>query len=520
MSNSLTKYDVVAYPGYSHPQTLPDRLAVIGILSGLKPQRVDQCRLLELGCGDGTNLGPMASTLPKSEFLGLDLAAKPIARGQQMIREAGLTNIQLLQADLAEFKGWGEKFDYIIAHGLYSWVPAGIRQRLLEICRDCLAPQGVAFVSYNSFPGAHLRKLVREMMLFHVRALESPPERVQQAQALLKFLADAQDDLGESRRWLKAELESVLDHEKGHLYHDELAEVNEPFYFTQFAAQAAAHGLQYLAEADYFEMFEHGLNEATREILKQLGPNRLLREQYLDFLKCRRFRQTLLCHQDLVLQDQPDPYTVTGFYISSLAKCDGAHPDLHPGKKETFKSPLGRRCQTDYPLGKAAMAVLSANELAPTHFEQLLQQAEELLKRAGIFLNSDDQPREKLPAFLLELYRAGVVDFRTHLPAMALTVSDRPAVSPLVRWQIQHGDFVTSQLHISMNIEDPVGRRMVSSLDGTLTPDALAEKLWKWSKGNESLRMPGGDEAASRREFEVHLRKNLEQLARIGLLVS
>ena len=170
---------------------------------------------------------------------------------------------------------WG-KFDYIIAHGVYSWVPAEVREQVLAICRKSLGPQGIAFVSYNAFPGCHLRKMVREMMLFHVRGFKSVDERVQQAQELVRFLAAGQETREESRRWMKADLDQVLGHDEGHLYHDELAEINEPLYFTQFIERASAHGLQDLAEADYFEMFDYGFKEAVRQTLRGLDRNRIL----------------------------------------------------------------------------------------------------------------------------------------------------------------------------------------------------------------------------------------------------
>jgi SAM-dependent methyltransferase len=316
MPTEPTSYDVVAYPSCTHAQTHPDRMAVIGTLLGLSPAGVQRCRVLELGCGNGNNLVPMASGFPESEFVGIDLAAQPIIWGQGMIRELGLANVRLVQGDLMEIgKDWG-RFDYIIAHGLYSWVPEAVRERLLALCRECLAPQGIAFVSYNAFPGGHLNQMVREMMLFHVRGFKAPEERVAQAQALVRFLSEALDTSDEYRLWLKAELKLILGHEEGHLYHDELAEINQPVYFTQFVEKAGAHGLQYLAEADYFELFDYGFKESARQIVERLGSNRILREQYLDFLKCRRFRQTLLCHAGLTLNPQPPPAAVTRFYVS------------------------------------------------------------------------------------------------------------------------------------------------------------------------------------------------------------
>lgn len=513
-----TRYDVVPYPSYTHPQTHPDRLAVMGSLFGLEPRPIDHCRVLELGCGDGGNLAPMASTLPESEFLGLDLAAQPIARGQQMIREAGLTNIRLIQTNLSEFENGNEKFDYIIAHGIFSWVPPEARERLLALCRNSLAPHGIAFISYSAFPGAHLRNMIREMMLFHVRGVESPPDRVQQAMALAQFLANAQNGQDQYRLWMKDEFKSVLDHQDGHLYHDELADINQPFYFTEFVEKAAAHNLQYLAEADYFEMFGYGFNDSTRDVLKQLASNRILREQYLDFLKCRRFRQTLLSHREAPVQADPLPGKIAQFFISSPARRVATENDLRPGVTIEFKTPKGAKCATDYPMGKAALAALAADEYI--RFDDLQIRAEKILRDAQITTEPEAGQPHKLAGFFLSLYGAGVVEFRTRLPAMVRTAGERPVVSPLARWQVQHCDFATSQLHVAVKIEDEIGRCLLSSLDGTVDRPALREKLWHLLKAKNALVIPDGDESAVRRKVENDLDENLEKLAQLGLLVS
>ena len=520
MQPKPSSYDVVAYPGYTHPQTHPDRLAVIGTLFDLDPAPVTQCRVLELGCGNGSNIVPMAFGLPGSEFVGIDLAAHPIARGRCMISDLGMTNVQLIHGSVTEFDADHGKYDYIIAHGLFSWVPVEVREHLFSLCRKCLTPHGIAFISYNALPGSHLRNMLREMMLFHVRGCDAPQERVRQAKALVKFLAEAQTTKDEYCLWMKAELDSILGHEDGHLYHDELAEISEPFYFTQFIQAAEAQGLKYLAEADYFEMFDYGFKDSTRETLKQLGQNRILREQYLDFLKCRRFRQTLLCHCEAPSKPEPVPQKVTGLFISSSANCAGKEHSLCPGVRAAYVTPKGAKCATDYPLGKAALAVLATNELMPTRFDELKRQAVAMLNHAGIAVEDNDEQTEKLSAFLLELYSAGVVEFRTRLPAMARIVSEQPAVSPLTRWQVQHGNFVTSQFHIAVNIEDEIGRCLLSALDGTLDHGALLEKLWQLLKTKNALVGQDGNEAAARGQVESDLEKNLEKLVRFGLLVG
>jgi SAM-dependent methyltransferase len=517
---NLTSYDTVKYPSYTHPQTHPGRLAVIGALSGLEPAPATQCRVLELGCGNASNLAPMAWSLPGSRFVGVDLASQPIQQGLEMIRDLGLANIRLVQGDVMSVNSeWGE-FDYIIAHGLYSWVPAQTREHILEICRLALAPHGLAFISYNAFPGSHLRLMLGEMMRFHVRGFEAAPERVEQALALARFLAEAQTGDDEYQLWMKAELQAVLNHEEGHLYHDELAEVNQPFYFTQFIQAASAHKLQYLAEADYFEMSDYGFSQAARDTLAGLGRNRIAREQYLDFLKCRRFRQTLLCHADRSLSREPDASIIAGWLVSSLVRGADGECDLRPGVRRAYKTPKNARCETDFSLGKAALEVLGAIWPQPLPFEELFAQSAQTLKQAGLAGEIDPRARERLRGFLLSLYGAGVVELCAAPPPGVWTAGPKPAASPVARWQIQRGNFVTTQLHFPVQVEDEIGRGLLQWLDGTLDRRELVEKLWLLLKSRDALRIPGGDEAAARRQLQLDLEANLSKLAKLGLLVA
>src|SRR5271169_6418311 len=180
-----TAYDEIPYPGSAFSRTHPDRLAVMAILFGMAPAPVARCRVLEIGCGDGGNLIPMAFGLPESSFTGVDLAESAIARGQELIGRLGLRNIQLRYLDLMDVDSGFPEFDYIIAHGVYSWVPPQVAEKILDICKSHLAEQGVAFVSYNTYPGGHLLDTIREMMQFHMRNIHIPRERLRQARELL-----------------------------------------------------------------------------------------------------------------------------------------------------------------------------------------------------------------------------------------------------------------------------------------------------------------------------------------------
>jgi SAM-dependent methyltransferase len=519
MPEQLTDYDQVPYPSYTHPQTHPDRLSVIGRLFGLGAAPIDRCRVLEVGCGDGTNLAPMAWALPRSKFVGVDLASLPIERGQRMVRDLGMTNLVLQQGNLTELGTDFGQFDYIIAHGLYSWVPVEVRNDLLKLCRTLLAPQGIAFISYNALPGGHLRLMAREMMLFHVRGAQTADERMRQAMALVKFLAEAQDTRDAYRAWMKDELERILAHDPGHLHHDELGRINDPIYFAQFMDHAARHGLQYLGDADFLEMSDHIFSESVQQTLSQLTNSRLLREQYLDFLKCRCFRQTLLCQGEARLHNEPQAEPIAGFLIASPAVCTPAPPNLSPGVNCVFETPKGGSCQTDLPAGKAALSILGAAWPTPLPFDELFRLVCQRLAREGL-VEDAEASRQRLCQFLLRLYAGRSVEFHTFVPPMARQAGERPVAHPVARWQAGHGDLVSSLFHVTVRVQDEIARSLLIWLDGTLERKALLEKLWAFLQTKKSQALPSDDEAAARRDLEANLDKNLEKLARLGLLLQ
>lgn len=516
-SIASTSYDLVAYPSYTHPQTHPDRLAVIGGLFGLDPAPATRCRVLELGCGNGTNLIPMAWALPQSEFTGIDLAAKPIAAGLEQIQSLAINNTKLVHGSITEIdQAWGE-FDYIIAHGLYSWVPAEVREHILRICRDHLSPQGIAFVSYNALPGCHLRNMLREMLLFHVRAFESAEERIKQSVALVRFLADAQDTDDEYRLWMRAEANRIAEHSEGHLFHDELGEINDPLYFAQFMDQAARHGLQYLGEADFFEMSDHVFKDSVRQTLAQLSRNRILREQYMDFLKCRRFRQTLLCRHNAPLRNEPSAQRIETYFISSAAECTSRSGNAKPGERRVFETPRGAKLETDFALGQTALALLEEVWPQPLPFPELLQRTTQRNNKED---KSTRRDSEDLKGFLLRLYAAGIVEFRASAPTFTSTVSEYPVASPVARWQAARGSFVTSLFHIAVKVEDEIGRQLLTWLDGTHDRKALREMLWDFLKARNALNQTSDSELELRQKLAADLDQNLAKLSRLGLLVK
>jgi len=514
MTVDATPYDQIRYPGQAYRQAHPDRLAALATLLGLQPAPTDRCRVLELGCGTGSNLIPMAWSLPESQFVGIDLAARPIAEGQAAIETIGLTNIRLAAMDLMDFAESMGPFDYIIAHGLYSWVPATVRQRIMALCRSHLAEHGVAFISYNAYPGCHLRDMVREMLLYHVHNAPDPQTRIRQGQALLQFLAQGQDEPDEYGGLLAKELQRVMHYATGHFYHDDLAEINQPFYFHQFIEQAEAAGLQFLSEAEYFMIRTDSFPEPTARVLDSLGANILIQQQYLDFLRCRRFRQTLLCRKERTVNHQVEARRMADFAFSSPGRTETAELDFSPDREIEFQGEQGSRLRTTDPLAKAALACLEARWPQAVPFPELLNQALDRLGRQPTATDVDD-----LGAILQQCFGSGVVELHLRPPQLVLEPGPRPLASPCARLQAAAGDLITTLRHRTVCLADIPARQLLELLDGTRTVAELVVDLGR--KIREQAAAPA-EPSGPNPESEVdeqQVRIMLADFARLGLLI-
>ena len=528
MSESVSNaYDAVDYPGFPLPQTHPDRLSVLATLFGLDPAPVERCRVLELGCGEGGNLIPMAWQLPESRFTGVDLAARPIAAGQAMAASLGLRNIELRQLDICEIgPEWGQ-FDYIIAHGLYSWVPAIIQDKLLEICRANLAPRGVAYVSYNTYPGAHSRQMMREMMLFHAGGAVEPEQKIARALDLVSLLAEGAAGHEGRSPALKREIELVQAYrDHALLYHDDMAESNSPVYFHQFAEHAVRHGLQFLAEADFFEMQDHIYPATVRDKLRGLAADGVVtKEQYLDFIKCRRFRQTLLCHRERPLCREIGAERILGFTVASQARPVFSEPVLDASTLETFRGPNGAAMQTDHALAKAAICCLGDAWPRPMPFGELAARAYARLGRTPETTDVARDPEAMtLARILLGTYSAGLVEFHGYAPDCVVAAGERPKVSPLARWQAAHGHaLLTSLCHTTVKVEDQMGAALILLLDGTRDRAALARDLADAALSGRAVAAAEDGEPLTRKEVTERIARDLASrlaaLGRSGLLV-
>src|SRR5436190_4390838 len=220
-----SSYEEIPYSSNPFAYTHPDCLSTVGMLYGMNPPTVENCRVLELGCAAGGNLIPMALSLPESKLFGIDLSPRQIAMGQEIVDALGLANIELKAKSIMDVKDNDGPYDYIICHGVYSWVPAEVQDKILTICRRNLTPNGVAYISYNTYPGWHMRGMIRDLMKYHSGRFNTPQLRTQQARALLDFLAQSVRQDGNAYGvLLKQELETLRHQADHYLYHEHLEE--------------------------------------------------------------------------------------------------------------------------------------------------------------------------------------------------------------------------------------------------------------------------------------------------------
>ncbi len=453
-------YDVFPYPGFPYPQTHPDRLAVMGILHGMSPAPVTSCRVLEIGCNQGANLIPMAYAIPAGEFVGFDAARLPIERGQARIRELALKNIQLFAADLLGVGSDLGRFDYIIAHGFYAWVPEPVRDRLLALCGQLLAPHGVAFVSYNAMPGGHVRLMLRDMMLYRAAGIEDLAQGETEALHFLHWLAEArlQDDI--YRSLIEAQLQRMERRKPGGTYHDEMSAVYHPIYFSQFVQHAQQHGLQYLSEAVLPPPNDPCYHAETLSAVQtQAGEDIVQQEQLLDFLRIRMYRETLLCRADLALRrDFPAECFRKLRFASQAASAPAETPDAR-----VFTLPGTIKMESNHPvvialleeLAKRWPAAMTLDELAPR------------LAATGMTPDTPDV------ALLVRLAVSKMIELRAWKAPLAETIAERPRASACGRQEARILGHATTLLHLTMTLEDPKVHALLELLDGTRNRDHL-----------------------------------------------
>ena len=528
IESQSTSYDEIPYPAAAYRQSHIARLETLAKLFGMAPVDIRHSRVLELGCADGANLIPMACALPESTFLGVDVSTRQIKAGQEIIAALGLTNIELLQCDIRHIGQSFGVFDYVIAHGVYSWVPPEVQDKILSICSEYLRDHGVAYVSYNTFPGWRMRGMLRDMMVYHARKFDDPKEQIEQARALIQWLGESvRSENNPYGTLLKSELEQMQRWEDTYFRHDSLAEINEPVYFHEFVEQAEAHSLQYLAEAEFPSMLASNHAAPVAEALNRLGRDIIETEQYMDFVRNRMFRQTLLCHREVKLNRALGPWTLTDFRIGGSLRRLDPDPNRGSDEVETFTGANDLRISSSEPIVKAALLTLGEVWPATIPFR-------ELLERAGRRQESERTGKEwktqaieaggnVLGTALLVCCATGLCELQVQQDQFVTSVGVKPCACPLVKLQAVSGNGVTNRRHEGLQL-GKFERHLISLLDGKHDREELIEELAVLA-ANKTLNVSIDerivtDSAEIRKIMAIALEDALHRLARAAVLIG
>ncbi|HQR12051.1 MAG TPA: methyltransferase regulatory domain-containing protein [Casimicrobiaceae bacterium] len=330
-----------------------------------------------------------------------------------------------------------------------------------------LAPNGVAYVSYNLFPGCRVRQIVWDMLKFHTRECPDLPSKLAGARSLIALMADSEAPTSSSEEALRAEFRKLAAVPDGKLLHDDLYDSNHPVYFQEFVGDAASSRLAFLVESEPGDPTSGDFAPGVRKMLERM--DRLAAEQYVDFLHLRSFRGSLLCHATALPGSGFRPDRVASMHASpalALRRARAAGQSISYGSDDT----------------RMVVECLLARWPGNVPTVELATMLGDMNSRAG---GTRPNPMDA-HALLAELWRTGVVDLRPRAIVPASGSSARPLAFAPARWTVRDSDVVPNLYHEGIQLGDPVARKLVTLLDGTRTRADLMSAL------GEACAGPGG----------------------------
>ncbi|OZG32182.1 methyltransferase regulatory domain-containing protein [Rickettsia endosymbiont of Culicoides newsteadi] len=474
-------YDDFPYESFPFTYTRPEHLRTIGLVFGMQPPMVENARILDIGCGEGGNMINFAESYPQSYSLGIDLSKTQIDNGLKVVNSLGLKNIELKHLSILDIDESFGKFDYIICHGVISWVPDEVREKIFAISSKLLSPNGIAFISYNTLPGWNMQKTIRDMMMFHSAIFTDKHDKLQQAKLLLDFVSDSlKEKETHYSKFLHHETNALKNLSNSYLLHEYLGEENIAFYFQEFISNARKHNLNYLGDSSLAAMFVGNLPEKTAEKLQSI--NDIVRtEQYMDFISNRKFRTTLLCHDNVRLNRAIEPSKLSDFHTTL---------DIRPATPENEADisnavELGFYCSnsespdisTSSPIMKAVFYTYADNIGNPLTLDQITTLAMKKLEKLQL-----KDFKEELDSVIIQLVLQGYVQIFATKPISIYNISSKPKVSNFVRYQAQKlGEtnlFVTNRINhfVPLRLHE---KYIIELLDGTNSIQQIEEKIFE-----------------------------------------
>jgi SAM-dependent methyltransferase len=498
-------YDRLPYTDHAYAESHPDRLRAVARLSGWEAPDVTWARILELGCGRGGNLLPMAAGLaghPGATFVGVDRSPVQIAEARRIAREAALGNVQLAEGDLEALDLPAGAFDYVVAHGVCSWVPEPARRALLRATARALAPGGVAYLSFNVLPGWYERLAARDWLRFEGAARARGADGADtDAAASLRWLRDQVSvELSSYRAQLAQVARRLGETDPAYAAHEYRATEHHPQTVCDLLGEAAEAGLDYLGDAIPGETALELLPEAVQDRAQGLDPARA--QQLVDFVRNTAFRRALFVGRDDARArgwrwpSRLDAGALESLRISSRLRAVSGSAAPAEGGRETFEAE-GLRVQVVHAATCRALHELAARAPRSIAFGDLAR-------------GEAPDSRAALREEVFDLWLAtGAVDLHTFEPALGDASAPRPRACPVARWHALHGGTITNLRHHEVRLPERVLVSLLGCLDGASDVAQLGHRL------REAL----APAAVTDAELEALVRAGLDRLASAALLV-
>ncbi|MFK7984844.1 MAG: methyltransferase domain-containing protein [Sandaracinaceae bacterium] len=473
-------FEDVPYEGRPIDTTRPELIAVEAWLRGVPAAHPARARVLELGCAEGANLIPHAYHCPEARFVGVDSSPRMVATAQERASRLGLDNITFVCADILKLPAEADgPWDFIVCHGVFSWVPEPVRDAIFDALGERLAPGGVGYVSYNVEPGWATRGLVRQVLMARTRRIDDPREKLQEARELLTFLADTPFADHHYAASMAVDAKNLLTHRDPYIAHEYLTGVNEAFRYGDIAKMAEARGLRFLAELS--PIAHRGVEERMRSAVGHITDDPIEAEELTDVLYGRAFRASLFSRADATLRD------VDEARASLLSECGfvtrlsprSSRVSLTDGDSEDFVDADDVRVAVTHPLLKASLLELSRAFPVALTLSELTQRAGAVLQQRrveGYAEGVSDAERDTLGEDLMRLLSLRHLELRVLWPEMVAAAGSRPRVSTLARSESRWFASVTNVFHSPVYMDD-AARYLVELMDGSRSRDELTTQL-------------------------------------------
>ncbi|HEY8074496.1 MAG TPA: class I SAM-dependent methyltransferase [Labilithrix sp.] len=281
------------------PELAPARIRLAAAVNGLVPPPSADFDYCELGCGHGDTLAALAAAHPRARFLGVDIGAAHIASAKRLARDGALENIGFLERDfealLDEEIG---AFDYVVAHGVLTWIGPEKRKAMIALAQRMLKPGGLLYVTYNAMPGWSAVEPLRQLLLSPLgQAPEgSSLDRAKSGLAFAQLLQSSGAEYFAKNPSATEMLGAMTRAGLPYVVHEYLHEHWTPMYFARVAWEMAAHDLHFAGVLPLLLNFrESAIPEPLEKAFADIT-DRLRFESVKDFAINEFFRRDVYVH--------------------------------------------------------------------------------------------------------------------------------------------------------------------------------------------------------------------------------